>query len=51
MSIIPWSLAPLSNVHAINGTSLVQAMKSVNKTFAELMESVWLLVLHRGAES
>lgn len=26
-------------------------MKSANKNFAELVESVWLLVLHRGAES
>lgn len=26
-------------------------MKSVNKNFAELMESAWLLALHRCAES
>lgn len=38
-------------VRVINGVSFVQTLKSVNKTFAELVETVWLLVLHRGAES
>lgn len=35
----------------INGISLVQTMKSVNKTFAELVESASLLVPHRRVES